>query len=97
MFRKIILAALITLPTLAIADAEDAVLAASGIIKAAGCGSSESFRMYTHYKDCGVVLTTPTGDKAFKIEDQELSKELGRTAVVIKYSDGVYHILLGEK
>jgi hypothetical protein len=95
--RKLILAALITLPILAIADAEDATLAASGTIKAAGCASSESFRGFKHYKDCGVVLATPNGERAFKIEDQELSNELGRKAAAIRYSDGVYHILLGEK
>lgn len=96
--RKLILAALITMVTLpALADPEDAVLAATGTIKMGGCASSQTFRGFKHYKDCAVVLATPEGEKAFKIEDQEVSNELGRSAAVIKYNDGVYHVLLGEK
>lgn len=95
--RKLILAALMILPALAVAEPEDAVLSATGTIKMAGCASSESFRGFKHYKDCAVVLATPDGEKAFKIADQELSNSLGKTAAVIKYDDGVYHVLLGEK
>lgn len=95
--RILILAALMTLPALAMAEPDDAVIAATGTIKMAGCASGESIAGFMHYKDCAVVLATPEGEKAFKIADQEVSNELGRTAAVIKYNDGVYHVLLGEK
>jgi hypothetical protein len=96
--RKLIIAALIGMITLpALADPADAVVSASGTIKMAGCASSTAYSYTKHYKDCAVVLATSEGEKAFKIEDQEVSSEVGRTATVIKYNDGVYHVLLGEK
>lgn len=95
---KQLLAVIIALTVqVAQADPEDAALQATGTIKAAGCAKQVPTRGFTHYKGCGVVLATDAGDKAFQIEDQELSEELGRTAAVIKYDDGVYHVLLGEK
>jgi len=96
--RKLIIAALIGMTTLpALADPKDAILSATGTIKMGGCVSSESVHDFKHYKECIVILTTSDGEKAFKIEDQEVSNEIGRTAAVIKYDDGAYHVLLGEK